>query len=693
MNLKKLRDNAIKKYIQHQFVLVKLRPKSKMPMERDWSNLEYRPDFNCRHNFGVVLQHDDLIIDVDPRNYKSGVDSLEKLKQDIGELKTFTVRTGSGGFHFYFKKPATAIIKKKLKAYPGIEFLSKGAQIVGACCVHPDTNKLYTPYNSTKLKDIAAAPDPLLDMLMVKNKVTGHARTRQTKYIEDAAAISRYISYLETTEAAIEGEGGDDCTYKVACRGKDLGLSPATTLDLISDHYNVRCDPPWPPRELRDKVNNAYEYGKDEVGCLSFIKTFEDEDELDLPEWELDSKGNLKSSLVNACNFLSYSEFADGAKNPLYNCIIYNTLKNRLEFSKPAPWHHVKSLDNIMFEHLEISDAEMINIKHFMDRATGLQWNRRDIQDAVIKVANDNQYNPVQHYIESLVWDGKKRLDNWLTKYCGAKDSAYTRAVGAKTLVAAVARTFHPGIKFDYMLILEGRQGIGKSTAVNILGGEWYADIVLRTDHKDTVQLINGAWIIEVSEMAGLRKAEIESLKAFLSRPTDSIRPPYGKTPQEYPRRSIFIGTINPPPSGYLRDESGNRRYWPVWVKYVDIPGLRKDRDQIFAEAYYRFRKNEKLYLDKQKQQQQAQKETELRMQQHPWLYVVSEYLDTYDIKRITIQDLYRDAINGSLGTFKITDHAILSNIMQLLGWKTDGHGRYTPDNNNNKYEDKLKEL
>jgi hypothetical protein len=125
------------------------------------------------------------------------------------------------------------------------------------------------------------------------------------------------------------------------------------------------------------------------------------------------------------------------------------------------------------------------------------------------------------------------------------------------------------------------------------------------------------------------------------------------------------------------------------------MPALRRDRDQLFAEAYQRYRDGEKLYLDKRDQQYQAKKETELRMQQHPWLYVVAEYLEEYSIKRITIQDLYRDAINGSLGTFRITDHNILSNIMQMLGWRTDGHGRYIPKpiNKDKEFEKKLKEL
>jgi putative DNA primase/helicase len=258
------------------------------------------------------------------------------------------------------------------------------------------------------------------------------------------------------------------------------------------------------------------------------------------------------------------------------------------------------------------------------------------------------------------------------------KQTNYSKAVGKKTLCAAVARAYRPGVKFDHMLILEGEQGIGKSTAVNILAGEWYVDLMLKTDSKDTVQLVNSGWILEVSEMAGLRKQEIESLKAFISRPTDSIRPPFGRTPVNYPRRSIFIGTINPTSIGYLNDETGNRRYWPVLCTKVKMIGLRRDREQIFAEALVEYRNGEKLYLTDLATIEQAMRIQETRSMVHPWQQVVREYLTQNDITRTTVKDLFLDAVNGDVSRFRYTERALIINIMRQLGWQRDNAGRYT---------------
>ena len=460
---------------------------------------------------------------------------------------------------------------------------------------------------------------------------------------------------------------------------------------MLLENWNDKCTPPWSSRELKSKVKNAYEYGSNEAGCKSLANLFEgDEAEEDIPEIRMNKDGLVVNSFVTACYFLGSPQikyFVKGkqkrkpVRNPLGGIIRYNVLFNILEYEKPAPWHNAKAGDDIeilIWKPTEVTDAEVVNVKYYMDEMTGLKWGRKDIQDAVVKTAHDNKYNPVTEWLDELVWDHVERLDTWLTEYCGVDNTRYTRAVAVKTLCAAVARSYHPGIKFDHMLILEGEQGIGKSTAVNILAGDWYVDIMLRTDSKDAVQLVNSGWILEVSEMAGLRKQEIESLKAFISRPVDSIRPPFGKTPIRYPRKSIFIGTINPTSIGYLNDETGNRRYWPVLCgDKVNMSQLRRDRDQLFAEALIRFRKGEKLYLTNRQVIDQAIKIQETRSLRHPWQEVIVTYIKEFNPKKTTVTDLYLDAINGDKSRLTYTVKALLRNIMQSLKWEKNSSGEY----------------
>jgi Virulence-associated protein E-like domain/Bifunctional DNA primase/polymerase, N-terminal len=690
MDVIKLRHKAQQAYINHNFVLVKLRSDSKIPLEKNWTRLSFRSKFKHDGNYGVVLQNDNVIIDVDPRNFENGEDSFLSLKKDIGGLPTtFVVQTGTGGFHYYYKKPASLICRKHIQKYPGVEFKSKGSQVVAPGSIHPKTKKMYMPYNKTKIVDIVDAPDGLLNLISHVHEKTGKPKHSNFDHTEGKATISRFQHYLQVTDGAVQGCHGDEKTFKVAAFGKDIGLAPDTVCNMMLKFWNDKCTPSWSIKELKTKVKNAYEYGSNKPGCMAFKNMFDDEADDGIPEIKTNKNGLVINSFVNACYFLGSPKikfFARGKKsmelvrNPLGGIMRYNVLLNMLEYEKPAPWHIVKAgndISNLIWEPVEVTDAEAVNVKFHIDKMTGLKWGRQDIQDAIVKVAHDNEYNPVTEWLDGLVWDGTLRLETWLSIYCGVENTEYTRAVATKTLCAAVARSYHPGIKFDHMLILEGEQGIGKSTVVKILAGDWYVDIMLRSDSKDAVQLVNSGWILEVSEMAGLRKIEIESLKAFISRAIDSIRPPFGKTPISYPRKSIFIGTINPTSIGYLNDETGNRRYWPVLCDKINISALRRDREHLFAEAIVRFRQGEKLYLTSRRDIDQAMKQQETRSLKHPWQELIVGYFKEYDIKKTTVVDLYLDAINGDKSRFTYTIGSLIRNILKRLRWKKNSSGEY----------------
>ncbi len=191
-----------------------------------------------------------------------------------------------------------------------------------------------------------------------------------------------------------------------------------------------------------------------------------------------------------------------------------------------------------------------------------------------MRVARLNAYDPIQDYLGARVWDGVPRIDFWLRDFLGVKDTAYTRAVARKVLCAGVMRVYVPGCKFDHTMVLEGEQDIGKSTVCKILGSErFYGDFQIDPHNKDTVQNLQGLWIVEMAELATVRKADTDALKAFLTRSTDKIRVAFGRLPQEFPRQSMFIGSYNPDADGaYLKDATGNRRWWPAMQRGSHTP-------------------------------------------------------------------------------------------------------------------------
>jgi predicted P-loop ATPase len=225
---------------------------------------------------------------------------------------------------------------------------------------------------------------------------------------------------------------------------------------------------------------------------------------------------------------------------------------------------------------------------------------------AVIAATSRRVYHPIRDYLENLpAWDGIKRAETLLIRYFGAKDNAYVRAVTRKTLAAAVARIYTPGIKFDYMLVLNGRTGLGKSAFFGKLAGKWFSDSLSFSDMakgKEAPEKIQGFWIIEIPELAGIRKTDVNNVKAFLSRRDDNYRASYGHVTESHPRQCIIVGSTNSESLGFLQDVTGNRRFWPVRLvgtnerKGWDIPD--EDIPQIWAESKEIWKNGENLFLD-----------------------------------------------------------------------------------------------
>ena len=401
-------------------------------------------------------------------------------------------------------------------------------------------------------------------------------------------------------------------------------------------------------------------------------------------------KGGIAQTIENVVIILKHDPLLAG-------CLALDDMANNIVTKRSLPWRKVKDTDQWV-------DGDDAALRFYLERVYGIASKDR-IFDAVNVVATENRFHPVRDYLDGCTWDGVPRVETLLVDYLGAEDTEYTRTVTRKVMVAAVARIYQPGCKFDNMLTLRGAQGLGKSSFIGLLGGKWFSDTMTTVQGKEAYEQLHGVWIMEVGELAGMRKAEVEAIKLFLSKRTDRFRPAYGRRTQEFPRQCIFIGSTNE--TQFLRDTE-NRRFW-----VVDTPN-EPPRDfweeltpdtiaQIWAEAVELYKKGEKLYLprDVEKMARDVQERYE---EENPRAGIVAEYLDkllpedweTKDpyerrawlencndgtVKRTTVctLEIWVEALGGNADKFDIyAAKEIRSIIAKMPEWKNQGDKKIT---------------
>lgn len=325
--------------------------------------------------------------------------------------------------------------------------------------------------------------------------------------------------------------------------------------------------------------------GKQEITDLN-PNALTDVDWMKTSTLRYDDNGRVKPTLDNMLKILVHDQALSGR-------VAYDRFASRYVAKGALPWNMTPGTRLW-------TDADDAGLRWYLENKYEVTG-RDKVQDAMIMCAEQNGFNEVLDYLNSLTWDGVPRLDMLFIDYLGAEDNVYTRAVARKSLTAAVARAFEPGCKYDTMPILIGRQGAGKSTLIRTIGKKWYADGLSTFEGKEAAENIQGKWIIEAGEMAGYTRAEENASKQFLSRQVDVFRQAYGRRTQEYPRRCVFFGSSNQ--YEFLKDITGNRRFWPIDIEtqkptknvYVNLPG---EVDQIWAEAVVRYKNGESLIIE-----------------------------------------------------------------------------------------------
>jgi predicted P-loop ATPase len=669
-------ENHGKKLIQNGYSIIPILPGKKRSGLSAWQNIKSTSTMvnnwlkNGYKNGGIgVLAKNNPAIDIDIRD----PEIVKKVVDFVSEnFKATVYRTGQSPkclTPFRTDKPFKKMVSRKFESPDGkkhqVELLGDGQQFV-AYGIHPETNSPYT-YSDHDLLSVKSDDLPELTLEGAKKIIS---------YFESIIPESWIVADSNTPKIhlktdAIEVKGGNTFSIKRPPKLK-------RHLNLISpDDYSI-----W----IKVGMGISNEYDNSNEGLILWdewsqkSQKYKGRQECE-KKWHSFKKSNDGRS-ITAGSIINMAR----QNHRIQLCIedVYEKLEQN---KKEGVQKNLKNVTQILeydqniglVQFDELKQAEVIDGRASEDKDVLLtksyiydnyhvEFGTNQIHEALVIVAHNNTFNPVTRYLDSLTWDCENRLEIWLTDHACAEDNEYVRAVSAKTLVAAVARAYDPGCKYDTMLVLEGEQGIGKSSLIAALvpDNEWFSDTELNIGHKDAFQQLQGIWIQEMGEMAGATKSDIKSLKAFLSSKSDNFRSAYARKNQVVPRRVIFIGTTND--DHYLRDETGGRRFWPVRVSNPDVKWVYENRDQLWAEAKTRYESGEKLYLDKDLEKL-AYAEQDKRFIHDAWEEPIKEFL--VGVEKTTVADICNIALGIQNKDIDRRVQNRISLIMRALGWKS----------------------
>lgn len=692
------------------FAIHWLKANSKVPVEAGWTKgsraswdylkASYRPGLNIGVRLGRASQFRDgtylAVIDCDVKS-----NDKRHLKEMKRKLRTFVDADGcsrvlsgrgNGSQHLYVrtKRPAAptrlsqssekvrvsmpsvepsryekktltaADLKQgiRLRAAWEISLMGEGQQVVLPPSVHPDTGATYSWGSPIETSD--DLPLVKLSRFTASEKAEPQDTKPSAPFVAEEVDLVSSILPDRIVDMILSGEGVEDrsaALFGAAIAMLKSGFSDNQVLSVLTDRETYLGEAAYEHAKTNNRKRAAewitrytLSRAKEESSISKHFKEAVIEEPLSDEAAEKQIRGLLhsgdwkakiernggqedaapKPTVKNVCLILVNSTASDVFKRNAFTMTDHYTVD--------TPWGGTAGH--------EVRDIDLVRIKFWLSVNYRFEPSSNLILDAVLKISDGNRYHPVRDFVRSLEWDGKPRLDDWLSTYLGATGpEGYLRAVSRKTLVAMVARVMNPGCKFDHVLILEGLQGVGKSTAVRILADPWFSDAPINIGDKDAVMSMQHAWIMELGELSSMRKADIDLLKQFISQSTDRIRLPYGKLVEAFPRQCIFIGTTNS--YEYLKDTTGNRRFWPVKVRQCDFEALKRDRDQLLAEALFAYELGEPLYLENEKDEAAATEQQKGRVFVDSWVDELKRFMskkqDNFNTETFMTSDLFSE--------------------------------------------------
>ncbi len=625
------------------------------------------------------------VFDEDPRN--GSAESMSSLP-DLPETATQITGRGDGGQHRLFRFPVSPGGRG---IAPGLDLQGAGKYIVIAPSRHAaggqytwdlglGPGEIDVPAAPEWLIEgtKAAVPRPELDTEdTARETVLGELFTlagRAGPLMPNGNLIVNCINSDNHSDA--RGKGADEsCVILPPAGGRRFGgyscrhggcatLKWTEVLRMFPEDLVKRAQAKYPIKLVAVPPNASETH----VPPRTWQATSDWEDELRvMMAWKTTKTGHKPvPDIVNAISILTYDiRWKDVLK--------FDEFSQVLRFTKPPQWHP----DDAGKDQGDTwTDSDTTRLDSWMRRNWALELPNEKLREAVYVVGMRDSYNPLRDWLNQLQWDGNKRLDTWTSRYLGSPDTPYTRAAGRKWLISAVARGIRPGCKADHVLILEGGQGVGKSTALKALAGgdKLFTDSPIDIGNKDSFVSLRGRWLIELAELASLSKSESERSKAFFSSATDSYRPPYGRELVAVPRTCVFAGSTNL--GQYLNDDTGGRRYWPVKVGVIDIRTLEQDREQIWAEAVAAFKANE-IWWPSYAETPLFEAEQMAREVGDAWEEDISRWLNTpqaielyKQYAHLTLMQVAHYALAISPKDANHTTAVRVSRVMYHLGWK-----------------------
>lgn len=333
-----------------------------------------------------------------------------------------------------------------------------------------------------------------------------------------------------------------------------------------------------------------------------------------------------------------------GFRNNLENTVTILTLDSRWS---DRLWYNERTHAD-MIDDDQLLDAHVAEIRIWISQHYGFEPGKDRMFDAVSVVTHRNRRNALTDWLDSIEWDGTNRVDTWMEKAFDCESSDYYRSVARKFLISACARAYQPGCKVDTVLLLIGEQGLGKSTLLRTLAGDaWFGDTELQLNSKDAYMVLARAWIYEIAELTSFRRSDAEKVKAFITSQVDSIRKPFARKAENYPRHTCIVATSNDETP--LTDPTGSRRFWPVKMQeYADLDWLKENRDQIWAEAREAYKSGEVWHLSRDMEAEQKRIAEERFTEEDPVLGVLARWLERPGYDVFTLTDVYQKGLAGA---------------------------------------------
>lgn len=560
-----------------------------------------------------------FVVDLDVKPDKNGVDAFVALAAGRPIPNTLGVLTPSGGVHLYFRLPPNVYVPKTIGVLaPGIDIMGEGGFVVGPGSPH----RLGGVYQEQPAP-LADPPDWLLALIAKepeppKPLVTEH-RTVEPSSPEGVRAIAWAKAYLASAEPAVEGQGGSNRLFAACCHLMYSALPLDVLRQVVEEVYNPRCEPPWSTEEIDHKLVDADRRFEEPRGLCSpgFLDrmrgratdtSVKEPDPFHEYTFEIGmrSSGETRKASFGevTCDLFDHVDWA--------GVLMFNSFRNRVVAVDPPMKMQAETPSGL-------SDNDVQLVRAWLEYH-GKTCNPVDIRAAIEAVARQRAFHPIQNWLQTLTWDGVPRLTRVLPDYFQSADGEYEISIGPRWFIALVARAMDPGCQSDCTLILEGAQGIGKTSAFRALMHDpaWYAESSCGVDSKDFFENLRGVWLMGFDELDSLTRASLTKVKSVLTQLSDHYRKSYGHYTDDYPRSCGFCGSTNA--EVYLNDPTGARRFWPVKVlREISKRRIEEDRVQIWAEAFVRWRAKEEWHINTPELLALCEAEQEARLEIDGW--------------------------------------------------------------------------